>query len=111
MDSVMTPDGVFYIRDTQKDFSDLCRKYISDEAADYIDAVIADIDSENEYQRNVFQSDFKALEQEVEEYRNELDELNSQLQQLSVKADEPGMSKKKIVAEIDKMWRHLQSIL
>ena len=111
MDSIMTPDGPIYIWDTQTDFTELVRKYISDDAANYIDAVIADIDSENEYQRLCYESDFKAIEQENEYYRNELDELNSQLQQLSVKADEPGMSKKKIVAEIDKMWSHLQKIL
>lgn len=112
MDTIMTPDGVAYIWDTRNDFSELCRKYISDEAANYIDAVISDVDSENEYQRNVFQSDFRALEQEVEDYRNELFDLKEQLEQLSVEAeDKPGLSKKKILEKVDEMWSHLNKIL
>ena len=112
MDSIMTPDGPAYIWDTQDDFSEICRKYISDEAADYISAVIADIDSENEYQRQVFESDFRALEQEVENYRNELFDIKEQLEHISYEADEkPGLSKKKILEKIDGIWTYLQQIL
>lgn len=109
MDSIMTPDGPVYIWDTQRDFSEICRKYISDEAADYISAVIADVDSENEYQRQVFESDFRALELEVEDYRNELYDIKEELEKLMVDADD--ISKKKIVEKIDEMWSHLQKIL
>ena len=112
MDTIMTPDGQIVIWDTQKDFTELVRKYISDDAANYIDAVIADIDSENEYQRNLFQSDFRALEQEVEDYRNELFDIKEQLEHISVEADEkPGLSKKKILEKIDGIWIYLQQIL
>ena len=112
MDTIMTPEGQVCIWDTQKDFTELCRRYISDDAANYIDAVIADIDSENEYQRSVFQSDFRALEQEVEGYRNELWDLKEQLEHISYEADEkPGLSKKKILENIDGIWMYLQQIL
>lgn len=112
METIMTPDGPVCIWDTQRDFSELCRKYISDEAANYIDAVLADIDSENEYQRDLFQSDYRALELEVEQYRDELFEIKEQLENISQQAeDKPGLSKRKILEGIDSIWTYLQKIL
>ena len=111
MDTVMTPDGIVTIWDSERDISELCRKYISDDVATYIGSLIRDCDTETEMARLQFQSDYRAIEMENEMYRNELDEINSQLQQLSCKADEPGFSKKKVIAEIDKIWQHLQKIL
>ena len=111
MEQLMTPDGLYAIWDTQRDFSELCRKYISDDAGEYIYQVIGDVDLEQEQYNRQYESDYQAMEMEVEEYRDELWELKSQLEQLSVQADEPGFSKKKVVAEIDKMWQHLQKIL
>ena len=111
MEQLMTPDGLYAIWDTQRDFSDLCRKYISDDAGEYIYQVIGDCDKEQAMAQLQFDSDYKVMERELEYWNNELWELKSQLEQLSVQADEPGFSKKKVVAEIDKMWQHLQKIL
>lgn len=111
MDQLMTPDGTVCIWDSQKDISGLCRKYISDDVADYVYNLIGDINLEQEMLNRQYESDYLAMEQEIEYWQNALDEIDSQLQQLSCKADEPGFSKKKIVAEIDRIWQHLQSIL
>lgn len=111
MDQLNTPDGTICIWDSQKDISELCRKYISEDVARYVYDLIGDIELEQEQFNRQYESDYRAMESENEYWRNELDELNSQLQQLSCKADEPGFSKKKVVAEIDKMWQHLQKIL
>ena len=111
MDQLMTPDGAVCIFDSQKDISELCRKYISDDVARYVYDLIGDVDLEKEMLNLQYDDDYLAMEQENEYWRNKLDEINSQLQQLSCKADEPGFSKKKVIAEIDKMWQHLQKIL
>lgn len=109
--NLTTPDGIIMIWDSQRDVSDLCRKYISDDVADYVYGLIGDVELEQEQFNRQYESDYRAMEMENEYYRNELWELNSQLQQLSEKAGEPGFSKKKAIAEIDKMWNHLQKIL
>lgn len=111
MDQLMTPDGIVYIWDSQKDISDLCRKYISEDAARYVYDLIGDCDAEQVMAQLQFDSEYRTMERELEYWNNELWELKSQLEQLSVQADEPGFSKKKVIAEIDKMWQHLQKIL
>ena len=111
MEQLMTPDGTICIWDSQKDISELCRKYISEDVARYVYDLIGDIELEQEQYNRQYESDYRAMEQENEYYRDELWEINSQLQQLSVQADEPGFSKKKVVAKIDEMWQHLQKIL
>ena len=111
MEQLMTPDGLYAIWDSQKDISELCRKYISEDVARYVYDLIGDVELEQEQFNRQYESDYRAMEQENEYYRDELWELNSQLQQLSVQADEPGFSKKKVVAKIDEMWQHLQKIL
>lgn len=112
MDSIMTPDGPEYIWDTQEDFSNLCRKYISEDAGNYISEVLSDVAFEHEMAERKYQSDYDAMEVEVEEYRNELFDLKEQLEHISYEADEkPGLSKKKILEKIDEMWAHLQKIL
>ena len=111
MDMIMTPDGPEYIWDTQKDFTELCRKYISEDAARYISEVLSDIAFEHEMADRKYYSDFDALEVEVEEYRNELFDVKAQLEYISVEADDkPGLSKKKILEKIDGIWTHLQRI-
>ena len=111
MEQLMTPDGTICIWDSQKDISDLCRKYISDDVAEYVYDVIGDVELEKEYIDSQYENDYQAMEMAVEEYRDELWEIKEQLEQLLVKADEPGFSKKKVVEEIEKMWQHLQNIL
>lgn len=111
MDQLMTPDGTICIWDSQKDISELCRKYISDDVANYVYDLIGDIESENEYQRMLADSDYRAMEMENEGYRDALYDVSSQLQEISVKADEPGFSKKKIVAMIDEVWSQINRTL
>ena len=112
MDPIQTPDGVFYIWDTQKDFTELVRKYISDDAANYIDAVLSDVALEHEMAERRYNSDFNAMEAEVEEYRDELFDIKEQLEHISYEAEQkPGLSKRKILDKIDEMWSHLQKIL
>ena len=110
MVTVKTPDGPVIIFD-HRDAIDLAEQYVGSEYANYISKKIVEFD-EVEW-RNVqeWASDYRAMEMENEEWRNELDEINSRLQQLSVKADEPGMSKRKIIEEVDKIWQHIQKIL
>ena len=110
MTTVYTPDGTQTILNN-KDAVDIARIYISDDFAEYIDNKIVEFDEVEWRNAQEWASDYNAMEMEVEEYRDELWELKSQLEQLSVKADEPGFSKKKVVAEIDKMWQRLQKIL
>ena len=62
MDSIQTPDGVFYIWDTQRDFTELVRRYISDDAANYIDAVILDVDKEQIMAQLRFESEYRRME-------------------------------------------------
>lgn len=111
MDQLMTPDGTICIWDSQKDISELCRKYISDDVARYVYDLIGDIELERGEYVASLELEVEDWESESEYWRDELWEINSQLQQLSCKADEPGFSKKKVVTEIDKMWQHLQKIL
>lgn len=111
MEQLMTPDGLYAISDSQKDISELCRKYISEDVARYVYEVLGDVGLEQEEYVANLESEVEEWESESEYWRDELWEINSQLQQLSVQADEPGFSKKKIVAKIDEMWQHLQKIL
>ena len=67
MEQLMTPDGTICICDSQKDISELCRKYISDDVANYVYDLIGDMDSENEYQRMLADSDYRAMEMENED--------------------------------------------
>lgn len=108
---VRVPDGWEFIRNSQ-DVVDIIRKYITDEVADYVETIFREGEEEVEYERLCFDSDIGALESEVEEYRDALDEVNSRLQQLSCKAeDKPGLSKKKVLEEIDNIWQYINKIL
>lgn len=112
MDQLQTPDGVFYVWDTQRDITDLCRKYISDDVADYVSAVLSDKKFEEEMAQMEFDSDFTTIEMENEELRNYLDDINSRLQQLSYKMDEnPKMRKLDIQKEIDDIYLGINKIL
>lgn len=109
MEQLMTPDGLYAIWDTQRDFSELCRKYISDDAGDYIYQVIGDCDKEQVMAQLQFDSDYRVMERELEYWNNELWEIKSQLEQISYESD--NLSKKKILERVDEMWQHLQKIL
>ena len=111
MDQLMTPDGTICIWDSQKDISELCRKYISEDVARYVYDLIGDIESENEYQRMLADSDYSAMEMENEEYRDALYDVSSQLQEISEKAEEPGFSKKKLIEMIDEVWSQINRTL
>lgn len=112
MDTVMTPDGIVTIWDSERDISELCRKYISDDVATYIGSLIRDCDTETEMARLQFQSDYRAMEMENEACRNELWEIKSQLEQLTYEADkQPGLSKRKVLNKLDDIIDHLQKIL
>ena len=110
MVTVKTPDGPVIIFD-HRDAIDLAEQYVGSEYANYISKKIVEFDEVEWRNAQEWASDYRAMEMENEKWRNELDEINSRLQQLSVKADIPGMSKKKIVEEIDKIWQHIQKIL
>ena len=110
MTTVSTPDGRQTIFN-HKDAIDIARTYISDDYAEYIGDKIVEFDEVEWRNAQEWASDYMVMEQENEYYRDELWEINSQLQQLSVQADEPGFSKKKVVAKIDEIWQHLQKIL
>ena len=110
MDTVMTPNGTMTILDNQ-DAVDIIRTFVSDEMADYVERKVVEFDEVEWRNAQEWASDYNVMERENEFYRDELWELNSQLQQLSCKAGEPGFSKKKVIEEIDKMWAHLQKIL
>ena len=110
MVGITTPDGVQYVRE-DRDAVEMIRTYISDDLAEYVADRIVEFDEVEWRNAQEWASDYQAMEMENEEYRDELWELKSQLEQLSVKAEEPGFSKKKVIAEIDKMWQNLEKIL
>lgn len=110
METVMTPNGTRTIIDNE-DAVEIVREFISDEMADYIENKVVEFDEVEWRNAQEWASDYRVMEQENEYYRDELWEINSQLQQLSVQADEPGFSKKKVEAKIDELWQHLQKIL
>lgn len=107
---IQTPNGLEGIMN-DRDAVDIIRKYISDDLADYVADRIVEFDEVEWRNAQEWASDYQSMEQENEYWRDELWELNSQLQQLSCKADEPGFSKKKVIEEIDKMWQRLNEIL
>lgn len=95
-----------------KDAVDLIRDYISDELADYISARLVEFD-ETEY-RNAqeFASDYHAIEGENEEYRNELFEIQSVLQQLSCDLESgKKIPKSKVIERLDALTEHIQKVL
>lgn len=105
---IQTPIGLEGIIN-DRDAVDLIRKYISDDLAEYISNKIVEFDEVEWRNAQEWASDYRAMEMENEDYRDELWNLNSWLQQLS--NDAPDISKKKMVEEIDYMWQHLQKIL
>jgi len=112
MDTVMTPDGIVTIWDSERDISELCRKYISDDVAIYIGSLIRDCDTEAEMARLQFQSDYNVMERELEGWYNEVFEIKSQLEQISYEADkQPGLSKRKVLNKLDEIIDHLQTIM
>lgn len=112
MDTVMTPDGVVTIWDSARDIADICGQYVGYSFAKYVYEVINDGDLEKEQARLRFNSDFNAMEQEVEGYRNELYDMKEELEQLMNEVDDkPGMSKKKVMERVELLWQHLQKIL
>lgn len=112
MDQLNTPDGVIYIYDTQRDISDLCRKYISDDVADYIFEVLGDMDKEAMMAQMQFDSDYRTMERELDGWYSEVYDIKSELERISYEADQqPGLSKKKILERIDKLWTHLNRLL
>lgn len=110
MVTVKTPDGPVIIFD-HRDAIDLAEQYVGSEYANYIANKVVEFDEAEWRNAQEWASDYHAMEMEVEEYRDELYEIKSQLERLSYEADSPGMSKKKVIAEIDRIWDHVQKIL
>jgi len=111
MEMITTPNGIEYITDNQ-DAVELVRKYISDDMADYVENKIVEFDEVEWRNAQEWASDYRAMEMENEEWRNELDEINSKLQQITYQADkQPGMSKRKILNELDLIIDHIQKLL
>ena len=112
METINTPDGIVTIWDSERDVSELCRKYISDDMATYVGDLIRDCDAEATMAQLQFQSDYNVMERELEGWHNELFELKSQLEQITYEADkQPGLSKRKILNKLDEIIDHLQTIL
>ena len=110
MESVQTPDGYALIMDNQ-DAVDIVRKYISDDMADYVENKIVEFDEAEWRNAQEWTSDYRAMEMENEEYRDALFEASSLLQEISVKAEEPGFSKKKVIEMIDEVWSNINRML
>ena len=107
---IQTPNGLEGIMN-DRDAVDLIRTYISDDLAEYVADRIVEFDEVEWRNAQEWASDYRAMEMENEEWRNILDEANSMLQQISYKAEEPGYSKKKMIAEIDKVWQYIDKNL
>ena len=111
MVTVDTPNG----RQTlfnDKDSIDLIRTYISDEFADYISDKIVEFDEVEWRNAQEWASDYRAMEMENEEWYNEVYDIKSELERISYEADQqPGLSKKKILERVDKLWTHLNRLL
>lgn len=110
MVTVDTPDGQVIIFD-HRDAIDLAEQYIGHEYANYIANKIVEFDEAEWRNAQEWASDYHAMEAENEEYRDELYEVKSQLEQLSYNADINGLSKRKIIEEVDKIWDRIQKIL
>ena len=110
MVTVETPDGPVIIFD-HRDAIDLAEQYIGHEYANYIARKIVEFDEAEWRNAQEWASDYRAMEVENEAYRDELWEIQGQLEQLSYNAVKNGLSKKKIIEEVDRIWEHLDSIL
>lgn len=78
-DLVRTPDGDAIIG-TKRDMLDLIEKYISVEARQMSEEWFDDFDLDADYAERSFNSDFAAIENENEGYRDELFEVKSDLE-------------------------------
>ena len=111
MQTVMTPNGTRTIMDN-RDAVEIVREFISDEMATYIENKVVEFDEVEWRNAQEWASDYNAMEMEVEEYRDALFEVSSQLQEISVKAeDKPGLSKKKVLEMIDEVWSQINRTL
>lgn len=110
METVMTPNGTRTIMDN-KDAVEIVREFISDEMADYIENKVVEFDEVEWRNAQEWASDYNAMEMENEEYRDALYEVSSQLQEISIKAEEPGFSKKKVIEMIDEVWSQINRTL
>ena len=111
MEMITTPNGVEYVNNDQ-DAVEIIRNYISDDMADYVGNKIVEFDAVEWRNAQEWASDYRAMEMENDEYRNELYEIKSQLEQITYKADtQPGMSKRKVLNELDSIIDRLTKIL
>lgn len=107
---IQTPNGIEYIN-SNEDAIEIARNYISDDFANFIADKIVEFDEVEWRNAQEWASDYNAMEMENEEYRDALYEVSSQLQEISVKAEEPGFSKKKVIEMIDEIWSQINRTL
>ena len=110
MHTVTTPIGNIVIFDN-RDIVETIRNFVSDDMADYVERKLVEFDEVEWRNAQKWASDYRAMEMENEEYRDALFEVSSLLQEISVKADKPGFSKKKVIEMIDEVWSNINRML
>ena len=112
MEIIMTPNGVETIF-SDRDAVDIIRNYVSDDMADYVERKIVEFDEESYLAEQRWQSDYDAMEQENDEYRDALFEVKSQLEQIVYDAEftRPGLTKIKILNKLDGIIDQLTKML
>lgn len=81
MQTVQTPEGYKTILE-DKDVLELVEKYISDDVAEYLAEKLGRKDEEELYAEMRFDSDLDAMEGEVENYQNMLQDVSEGLEQI-----------------------------
>lgn len=108
MSQITTPDGIEYIYEA-KDFADVIRKYISDDAATLYLKQAEFADSEEILAEKKFNSDFSAMEGEVEAYRDMLFEAKELIEKLLVYMDDAKrLNRQYVYTELNKVWTEIQ---
>lgn len=78
MSAVMTPNGTEVIL-CPRDLTDIVRRYCGDDIANIVSNKIADVEETELYVEKKFNSDFRSLEGQVEEYHNIMTESEEAL--------------------------------
>lgn len=108
MSQITTPDGVEYVCNS-RDFADIIRKYISDDAAKLYTEETNAADYEAILADKKFNSDFNALEGEVEGYRDMLFEAKELIEKLLVYMDDSKrLNRQYVYTELNKVWENIQ---
>lgn len=93
------------------DVLEVVRDEMGDDVFNYLFDVVYDVDLEKEMAEKKFNSDYNAMEQEIDGWHSFVDDLSEEIEQLRRKIEATGITKANISVELFKIYQKMRKEL